>query len=55
MENKVEKFTIVDLDGGKIVEELNAAIKLAALDVKNRQGIRKPRKIAWTLTLTPTD
>ena len=55
MENKVEKFTIVDLDGGKIVEELNAAIKLAALDVKNRQGIMKPRKIAWTLTLTPTD
>ena len=52
---KSEKFTVADLDGGRIVEELNAAIKMAALDVKNRPGNTKPRKINWTISLAPTD
>ena len=53
--DKNEKFTVADLDGGRIVEELNAAIKMAALDVKNRPGNTKPRKINWTISLAPTD
>ena len=52
---KSEKFTVADLDGGRIVDELNAAIKIAALDVKNRPGNSKPRKINWTISLAPTD
>ena len=52
---KSEKFTVADLDGGRIVEELNAAIKMAALDVKNRPGNTKPRKINWVISLAPTD
>lgn len=50
-----QKFTVVDLENGKLVEELNEALKVAALDVKNRPGIRKPRKIVWELALVPTD
>lgn len=50
-----QKFTVAHLEGGKIIEELNMAIRDAALDVKDRPDIRKPRKISWTLTLTPTD
>ena len=52
---KSEKFTVADLDGGRIVEELNAAIKMAALDVKNRPGNTKPRKINWVISLAPTE
>jgi hypothetical protein len=49
------RFTIVDLENGKLVEELNEAIKVAALDVKMRPTIRKPRKIVWELAIAPTD
>lgn len=49
------KFTIVHLEGGKLVEELNEAIKKAALDVRDRPQIKKPRKIVWELALSPTD
>ena len=50
-----QKFTIVHLEGGKLVEALNEAIKTAALDVKARPSIKKPRKIVWELALSPTD
>lgn len=50
-----QKFTIVDLENGKPVAELNEALKIAALDVKNRPTIKKPRKIVWELSLAPTD
>lgn len=50
-----QKFTIVHLDNGKLVEELNEAIKKAALDVRDRPTIKKGRKIVWELILSPTD
>lgn len=50
-----QKFTIVDLENGKLVAELNEALKIAALDVKQRPLIKKPRKIVWELALSPTD
>ena len=49
------KFTIVHLENGKLVEELNEAIKTAALDVRDRPLIKKPRKIVWELSRAPTD
>lgn len=50
-----QKFTIVNLENGKLVAELNEALKLAALDVKQRPTVKKPRKIVWELALAPTD
>lgn len=50
-----QKFTIVNLENGKLVAELNEALKIAALDVKQRPAVKKPRKIVWELALAPTD
>ena len=50
-----QKFTIVNLENGKLVAELNEALKIAALDVKQRPTVKKPRKIVWELALAPTE
>ena len=48
-------FTIMSLDDGKAAEELNQAIKTAALDIRARPDVLKPRKVTFELTLTPQD
>lgn len=50
-----EIFTILSLDEGQAAEELNQAIRTAALDVKNRPQVMKPRKVVFELTLTPQE
>lgn len=48
-------FTIMSLDDGRAAEELNQAIKTAALDVRSRPEVLKPRKVTFELTMTPQD
>ena len=48
-------FTIMSLDDGKAAEELNQAIRTAALDIRARPDVLKPRKVTFELTLTPQD
>jgi len=48
-------FTIMSLDDGKAAEELNQAIKTAALDIRNRPEVLKPRKVVFELTMTPQE
>lgn len=48
-------FTIMSLDEGKAAEELNQAIKTAAMDVRSRPDVLKPRKVTFELTMTPQD
>lgn len=50
-----DKFTVMDLDNGRLVELLNDAVKAVALDVKTRFGNRKPRKITWEIQMVPTE
>lgn len=53
MQNKL--FTIMSLDDGKAAEELNDAIRRAAVDVRDRPSVLKPRKVVFELVLTPQD
>lgn len=48
-------FTIMSLDDGKAAEELNQAIKTAALDIRARPDVLKPRKVTLEVTFTPQD
>jgi hypothetical protein len=50
-----DKFTVMDLDHGRLVELLNEAVKAVALDVKSRPGNRKPRKIVWEIQMMPSE
>ena len=50
-----EQKARIEASLGKLVAELNEALKIAALDVKQRPLIKKPRKIVWELALSPTD
>ena len=50
-----DKFTIMHLDNGRLVELLNEAVKDVALDVKARPGNLKPRKIVWEIVMIPTE
>ena len=51
----IEYFTIVTLDEGRAVEDLNGAIKAISLDIRNRPHVTAPRKVNFELTLTPKD
>jgi hypothetical protein len=56
MKGKTEgAFTVVELEGGRVVDDLNAKIRMAALDVRDREHVGKPRKVTLEVTLTPKD
>lgn len=48
-------FTILSLDEGQAVEELNQIIKTAALDIRARPDVMKPRKVTLEITFTPQE
>lgn len=50
-----EKFTIMHLNNGELVELLNEAVKKVSMDVKDRPGNMKPRKIVWEIQMIPTE
>lgn len=55
MKEAEELFTIITLDNGRAVEDLNGAINAIALDIRNRPHVAAPRKVSFELTLTPKD
>lgn len=50
-----KNFTIMSLDEGAAAEELNRCIRDAAIDVRERGHILKPRKVTFELEMVPQD
>jgi len=51
--SELNYFTITSLENGKAIEKLNNAVKMAALDIKNRPDVKKPRVVTFTLSMMP--
>ena len=46
--------TLLELDGGRVVEAWNQALGRVALDCEDRPGVHKPRKVTLELELVPS-
>ena len=49
------EFTILSFNDGAALLDLNEAIKKAAIDLRDREEVAKPRKVVFELVLTPQD
>lgn len=54
-EKKDTKFTIIDLEKGKVVKDLDSKVREAALDIRDRPDNLKPRKVTLELILNSKD
>ena len=54
-EKKDMKFTIMDLEKGKVVKDLDEKVREAALDIRDRPDNLKPRKVTLELILNSKD
>ena len=52
---KDTKFTITDLEKGKVVKDLDSKVREAALDIRDRPDNLKPRKVTLELILNSKD
>lgn len=50
-----KKFTIMDLERGKVVKDLDEKVREAALDIRDRPENVKPRKVTLELILNSKD
>ena len=49
------KFTIMDLEKGKVVKDLDEKVREAALDIRDRPENVKPRKVTLELIMNSKD
>ena len=49
------KFTIMDLEKGKVVKDLDEKVREAALDIRDRPDNVKPRKVTLELIMNSKD
>ncbi len=54
-EKKDMKFTIMDLEKGKVVKDLDEKVREAALDIRDRPDNLKPRKVTLELIMNSKD
>jgi len=50
-----KKFTIMDLEKGKVVTDLDEKVREAALDIRDRPENTKPRKVTLELIMNSKD
>jgi len=50
-----KKFTIMDLEKGKVVKDLDEKVREAALDIRDRPDNMRPRKVTLELTMNSKD
>ena len=48
-------FTICDIENGLVIEQMNQRVKMAALDILERQNVDKPRKVTLEISLSYKD
>ena len=54
-EKKDMKFTIMDLEKGKVVKDLDEKVREAALDIRDRPDNLKPRNVTLELSMNSKD
>lgn len=54
-EKKDARFTILDLEKGRVVKELDEKVREAALDIRDRPDNTKPRKVTLELIMNSKD